>query len=76
MKMNQELQTFTIKEFQSDFDNLISRVENGESFLIRDGKRKVLIVPFRETIRFGLDSLNSTADEEIIQIHRDHEEGS
>jgi antitoxin (DNA-binding transcriptional repressor) of toxin-antitoxin stability system len=76
MKMNQELQTFTIKEFQSDFDNLISRVENGESFLIRDGKREVLIVPFRETIRFGIDSLNSTEDEEIIQIHRDHEEGS
>jgi antitoxin (DNA-binding transcriptional repressor) of toxin-antitoxin stability system len=79
MKMNQELkdlQTFTVEEFQSDFENLISRVENGESFLIQDGNRRALLVPFKETIRFALDSLKPTVDEELIQIHRDHEEGS
>jgi len=28
-----DLQKFTVEEFQADFDNLIERVENGESFI-------------------------------------------
>ena len=39
MKMQEleDLESFTVEEFQSDFDNLMTRVENGESFIIRDG---------------------------------------
>jgi len=76
MKMNQEieeLQKFTIEEFQADFDTLIERVENGESFIITDGNRKVVIVPYNETIKFAVESV---VDEELIRIHTDHEEGA
>lgn len=39
------MQEFTVSEFQNDFDNLFSRVERGESFIIRntDGSRCVIM---------------------------------
>ena len=76
MKELEELESFTVEEFQSDFDNLIERVENGESFIIRDGNRSAVIVPFKETIKYALDSLKPDVNEDIIRIHTDHEEGS
>jgi len=76
MKELEDLQSFTIEEFQADFDNLIGRVENGESFIIKDGNRSAVIVPFKETIKYALDSLKPDVDEELIHIHTDHEEGS
>jgi antitoxin (DNA-binding transcriptional repressor) of toxin-antitoxin stability system len=76
MKELEELQTFTVEEFQKDFDNLISRVENGESFIIKDGNKSAVIVPFKETIKYALDSLETSVDGEVIRIHTDHEEGS
>jgi len=76
MKMYQELedlQSFTVQEFQSDFNNLMSRVENGESFIIRDGDNSAVIVPYNETIKYAIESV---VDEELIDIHTDHEEVS
>ena len=70
-----ELQSFTVKEFQNDFDNLMDRVENGESFVIRDGRKSVVIVPYNETIKYALDQ-KPNVDDEVIHIHTDHEEGS
>lgn len=67
------MKEFTVKEFQSDFDNLIERVENGESFIIRDGENSAVIVPYNETIKYSIDPV---VDEELIHIHTDHEEGS
>jgi len=75
MKMQEleELQSFTVEEFQSNFDNLMNRVENGESFIIRDGDNSAVIVPYNETIKYAIESV---VDEELIHIHTDHEEGS
>ncbi len=73
MKELEELESYTVEEFQSDFDNLIERVENGESFIIRDGDNSAVIVPYNETIKYAVESV---VDEELIQIHTDHEEGS
>jgi antitoxin (DNA-binding transcriptional repressor) of toxin-antitoxin stability system len=76
MKMYQELEeleSFTVEEFQADFDNLMNRVENGESFIIRDGDNSAVIVPYNETIKYAIES---TVDDEMIRIHSDHEEGS
>ena len=70
-----ELQSFTVKEFQNDFDNLMDRVENGESFVIRDCRKSVVIVPYNETIKYALDQ-KPNVDDEVIRIHTDHEEGS
>jgi antitoxin (DNA-binding transcriptional repressor) of toxin-antitoxin stability system len=73
MKELEELESFTVEEFQSDFDNLMQRVENGESFIIRDGENSAVIVPYNETINYSIDPV---VDEELIHIHTDHEEGS
>ena len=73
MKELEELESFTVEEFQSDFDNLMERVENGESFIIRDGENSAVIVPYNETIKYSIDP---GVDEELIHIHTDHEEGS
>ena len=43
-----ELKKFTVQEFQEDFDDLISRVENGESFLIDGEYGTVAIVPYED----------------------------
>jgi len=69
----EDLQSFTVQEFQSDFNNLMSRVENGESFIIRDGDNSAVIVPYNETIKYAIESV---VDEELIDIHIDHEEVS
>lgn len=70
------MEEFTVEEFQADFDNLISKVENGESFIIRDGNNRAVIVPFKETIKCAMDSLKPNVDDELIHLHTDHEEGS
>ena len=71
--MTQELQSFTVEEFQADFDSLLDRVENGESFLITSEHGNAVIVPYNEVIEIFEDA---KVDDEVIRIHIDHEEGS
>ena len=68
-----QLQKFTVEEFQSDFDNLMNRVESGESFLITSEHGNAVIVPYKEVISIFEDT---GVDDELIRIHTDHEEGS
>ena len=77
MKMYQEineLKLFTVEEFQADFDNLIDRVEKGESFIITSEHGNVVIVPYNEVVQICEDA-NVDIDD-IVKIHTDHEEGS
>jgi prevent-host-death family protein len=77
MKMYQEineLQSFTIEEFQSDFDTLMNRVEDGESFIITSEHGNAVIVPYNEVISICEDA--SVDLEDIVKIYTDHEEGS
>ena len=67
-----ELPTVTIEEFQSNFDNLIDRVEQGESFIITSKNGNAVIVPHNEVIKVFED----VVDDELIRIHTEHEEGS
>ena len=70
--MNQ-LQSFTIEQFQSDFDNLLERVEKGESFIITSKYGNVMMVPYNETV----EKFDGTcSDDDFIRIHTDHEEAS
>jgi antitoxin (DNA-binding transcriptional repressor) of toxin-antitoxin stability system len=71
--MNQKLQSFTVEEFQKDFDTLIDRVENGESFIITSEHGNAVIVPYKEVISICQDK---SVDDELIRIHTQHEEGS
>ena len=73
MKEPEQLESFTVEEFQSDFDNLMNRVEQGESFIITDGETSAVLVPYNETIKYAVESI---VDDDVIRIHTDHEEGS
>ncbi len=67
------MQTFTAEEFQADFDNLMTRVENGESFIISSEYGNAVIVPYNEIVEsYG----GTSTDEDFIKIHTDHEEAS
>lgn len=75
-KMNQdltELQSFTVEEFQSNFDNLMNRIEEGESFIISSEHGNAVIVPYNEVVKVFEES---DLDDELIRLHTDHEEGS
>jgi antitoxin (DNA-binding transcriptional repressor) of toxin-antitoxin stability system len=63
------MEEFTVKQFQEKFDSLLDRVEHGESFRIRDGKKVVMMVP-STTMKYFTD------EDELVRIHTDHEEGS
>ena len=68
-----KMQTFTVEEFQADFDNLMTRVENGESFIISSEYGNAVIVPYNEIVEsFG----GTSTDEDFIKIHTNHEEAS
>jgi prevent-host-death family protein len=68
-----KMESFTAEEFQSDFDNLMERVENGESFIITSDHGNAVIVPYNEIVEsFG----GTSTDEDFIKIHTDHEEAS
>ena len=75
MKMQEisELQSFTVEEFQSDFDNLMERIENGESFIITSEQGDAVMVPYKEVVQVFEEV---GVSEDIIRIHTDHEEGS
>jgi len=49
------MEKFTVEEFQEDFDNLLERVENGESFIvINENGQAAVMMP---------------ADDELLRIH-------
>tara|TARA_R110000868_G_scaffold354636_2_gene615956 strand:- start:542 stop:709 length:168 start_codon:yes stop_codon:yes gene_type:complete len=54
------MKIYTVKEFQEKFDEMIDRVESGEHIGITNGKNTAVMIP---------------ADDELIRIHTDHEEG-
>jgi prevent-host-death family protein len=64
---------FTVEEFQENFDNLMNRVENGESIIITSDHGNVVIVPYNEVVEVFQES---GVSDELIRIHTDHEEGS
>ena len=64
------MQTFRVEEFQADFDNLLDRVENGESFMITSEHGNAIMIPYSK-----VEGLIDVYDE-LIRIHTDHEEGS
>ena len=74
--MNQEfdkLQSFTVKEFEKDFDVLMDRVGKGESFVIKSEHGNAVMIPYNEVVQILKES---GVNDDIIRIHTDHEEGS
>ena len=70
MKMYPELsdlQKFTVQEFQADFDNLIQRVENGESFILVNTNTNIYLFDKlgKEVSGFPIE-LENNAMEEVL----------
>jgi PHD/YefM family antitoxin component YafN of YafNO toxin-antitoxin module len=56
------MEIYTVEEFQERWDEMIGRVENGESIgIINEKGQTAVMIP---------------ADEELIRMYTDHEEGS
>ena len=66
-KVSKRMESFTVEEFQLHFDELIERVENGESFVIKSDYGDAVLVP--------CDGDNCEGLDELIRIHTEHEEG-
>ena len=65
-KVSTRMESFTVEEFQLHFDELIERVDNGESFIIKSDYGDAVLVPCQD---------NCEELDEIIRIHTEHEEG-
>ena len=59
------MEKFTVEEFQADFDNLLERVENGESFIITSKHGDAMMIPYG----------GNEESDDLVRIHTDHEEG-
>ena len=53
------MKKMTVQQFQSDFDNLINRVEEGKSFIISSEFGDAVIAPY----------------DDLIEIHTNHNDG-
>ena len=55
------MEIYTVQEFQEDFDNLMDRVENGESFMITSEYGNAVMVPYK-TYEASYESIRCFVD--------------
>ena len=55
------MEIYSVEHWQENWDELIKRVEEGESIGVTNGKNTAIMTP---------------ADEELIRLYTDHSEGS
>ena len=55
------MEFYTVEQWQENWDELIGRVEDGESIGVTNGRNRAIMMP---------------ADEELIRIYTEHDEGS
>ena len=54
------MEIYSVEHWQKNWDELMDRVENGESIGVTNGKNTAIMMP---------------ADEELIRLYTEHEEG-
>jgi hypothetical protein len=59
------MKTLTVQEVEENFDDIMFRVEKGESFIISSEFGNAMLMPYYE---------HKEVDD-LIRIHTDHEEG-
>jgi prevent-host-death family protein len=60
------MKKLTIEELEMDFDSILEKVEEGQSFLITSENGNAVLIPYDDYYE----------SDEIIRIHTDHDEGS
>lgn len=61
MKSIESINVYTVEEFQNDFDNLLSRVENGEHIGITDGESTAVMISTDDELYRLYTELNNEA---------------
>jgi hypothetical protein len=59
------MKTFTVQQVEENFDEIMSRVEMGESFVITSEFGDAILMPYNQYKEV----------DDLIRIHTDHEEG-
>ena len=59
------MKTLTVQQVEENFDEIMSRVEMGESFVITSEFGDAMLVPYNQYKEV----------DDLIRIHTDHEEG-
>jgi prevent-host-death family protein len=59
------MKTLTVQEVEENFDEIMSRVEKGESFVITSDAGNAILMPYHKYEEV----------DDLIRIHTDHEEG-
>jgi hypothetical protein len=59
------MKTLTVQEVEENFDDIMSRVEKGESFIISSEFGNAMLMPYGDYKEV----------DDLIRIHTDHEEG-
>jgi hypothetical protein len=59
------MKTITITELQSNFDEIITEVENGKTFIVKSEYGNLALVPYDEYLEL----------DDLVKIYTDHEEG-
>ena len=52
---------YSVEEFQENWDEMISRVENGEHIGVTNGRNTAVMIP---------------ADDELVRLYTEHDEGT
>ena len=61
IKNFEDLEQLTVEEFQKDFDNLLDRVEQGESFVITSEHGNAVMIPADDEFMKIYTELNNEA---------------
>jgi PHD/YefM family antitoxin component YafN of YafNO toxin-antitoxin module len=59
------MKTLTVQEVEENFDEIMSRVEQGETFVITSEFGNAMLMPYGDYKEV----------DDLIRIHTDHEEG-
>ena len=61
------MEKFTAKQFQNDFDNLFSRIKNGETIIIEDGGKNFSLSAYICLLNDDIERLDA-----FIKNHKNH----
>jgi hypothetical protein len=67
------MEKFNVEYFQQNFDEIMERVDNGESFIVQSEYGDAMLVPYKEVVDVFEEV--GVSEEEFNRIYRDHEEG-
>ena len=56
------MEFYTVQEWQENFDELFSRVENGETIGITDGEHRAMMIPYSEIIKINEETGRSLSN--------------